>query len=209
MDVKDHAFLGLVLLAEPKADAVDRIYQAVVRGTSGVGEPQPRLLPIFRPYEPEGSTDYVAFDTTREVYATEAAKSHISHITKHSGWEETVAKAIEDTPGVRCYAKNDRLGFLVPYTHEGEQHNYEPDFLVSLDVPTEAPPLTLVVEVTGEKRDDKAAKLAAATNLWVPAVNNDGRHGRWALLEITDPHTAMAVLRATVRDLLAEHGKAA
>ena len=209
LDVKDHAFTGLVLLAEHKADAVDRIYQAVVRGTSVVGEPKPRLLPIYRPYEPEGSTDYVAFDTTREVYETDPHKSHVSHVTKHSGWEETVAKAIEDTRGVRSYVKNDRLGFLIPYTHEGEAHNYEPDFLVSVEIPDGTPPLTLIVEVSGEKRADKAAKVGYARNLWVPAVNNDSRYGKWAIVEISDQHAALAVLKQTIGDLLASHGKAA
>ena len=150
-------------------------------------------------YEPEGSTDYVAFDTTREVYEAEPGKSHVSHVTKHSGWEETVAKAIEDAPGVRSDVKNDRLGFLIPYTHEGEAHSYEPDFLVSVDVPDGSPALTLIVEVSGEKRADKAAKIGFARNLWVPAVNNDGRYGQWAIVEITDPHAALAILKRTPR----------
>jgi hypothetical protein len=41
--------------------------------------------------------------------------------------------------------------------------------------------------VTGEKRKDKEAKVSSARRLWVPAVNNYGRFGRWAFIEINDP----------------------
>jgi type III restriction enzyme len=47
--------------------------------------------------------------------------------------------------------------------------------------------LNLMVEVSGLPKKDKQAKVSTARNLWVPAVNNDGRFGRWAFLEITDP----------------------
>lgn len=41
----------------------------------------------------------------------------------------------------------------------------------------------------------KAAKVAAARNLWVPAVNNAGTWGRWAFIEITDPWDARKAIR--------------
>ena len=45
--------------------------------------------------------------------------------------------------------------------------------------------LNLVLEVSGEARKDKAAKVATARNLWIPAINNHGGFGRWAFLEIS------------------------
>jgi type III restriction enzyme len=59
--------------------------------------------------------------------------------------------------------------------------------------------LNLIVEVSGEPRRDKAAKVATARNLWVPAVNNDGRFGRWAFIEVTDPWDAKNTIRAAMR----------
>ncbi len=53
----------------------------------------------------------------------------------------------------------------------------------------------LILEVTGEKKKDKAAKVATARNLWLPAVNNDGRFGRWAFIEIDDPWDAANLIR--------------
>jgi type III restriction enzyme len=40
--------------------------------------------------------------------------------------------------------------------------------------------------------------VQTARTLWVPAVNNDGRFGRWAFLEISDPWDAKHTIRATI-----------
>jgi type III restriction enzyme len=53
--------------------------------------------------------------------------------------------------------------------------------------------------VTGEKKENKEAKVSTARHLWVPAVNNYGRFGRWAFLEIADPWNAANVIRNFVK----------
>jgi hypothetical protein len=58
--------------------------------------------------------------------------------------------------------------------------------------------LNLIVEVTGEARKDKAAKVTTARTLWVPAVNNHGGFGRWAFVEVTDPWDAQRTIRAAL-----------
>jgi len=42
-------------------------------------------------------------------------------------------------------------------------------------------------------------KVATTRNLWIPAVNNDGRFGRWAFVEVTDPWDAENTIRAALR----------
>ena len=77
--------------------------------------------------------------------------------------------------------------------------NYIPDFIVCIDDghgPDDL--LNLIVEVTGEKKKDKEAKVATARTLWVPAVNNHGGFGRWAFIEIADPWNAANTIRAMV-----------
>ena len=59
--------------------------------------------------------------------------------------------------------------------------------------------MNLIVEVTGEKKKDKAAKVATARTLWAPAVNAHGGFGRWAFLEISDPWDAQNTIRAYLR----------
>jgi type III restriction enzyme len=64
--------------------------------------------------------------------------------------------------------------------------------------------LHLILEVTGEHKKDKAAKVATARTLWVPAINNHGGFGRWAFLEIDDPWDA----GNNIRRFLGEQEKA-
>jgi len=95
-----------------------------------------------------------------------------------------MAQVLEEMDDVICYAKNQNLGFAVPYTIDGEEKDYYPDFLVRVQHGEEPPNLT--IEVTGEKKKEKAAKVATARTLWVPAVNNHDGDGWWAFLKIAD-----------------------
>ena len=66
-------------------------------------------------------------------------------------------------PEVVSYAKNQGLNFKIPYTFEGRAGNYVPDFLIRLrDAASTGPDdlLTLVLEVTGEAKKEKQAKVA-------------------------------------------------
>ena len=65
------------------------------------------------------------------------------------------------------------------------------------------------MEVTGEKKKDKAAKVATARALWVPAVNNHGGFGRWAFLEIADPWNAQNLIRGFLKQTQPESIKEA
>ena len=191
---KDHAFPQLLLLAEYSHDAADRIYRSIVRGTQG----EKRLLPILRPYDPIGSTRYVDFTTTKDVYATE--RSHLNFVVLDSGWEAKVAEVLDGIPEVLGYVKNQGLNFKIPYTYEGQARNYVPDLLVRVSGGGAGDePATLLVEVTGEQKPEKAAKVATAQTFWVPAVNNDGRFGRWLFLEVTDTDVAESLIRATIQ----------
>jgi type III restriction enzyme len=188
---KDDTFPQELLLTALAHDAADRIYGAIVLGESGPAT----LRPILRPYDTEGSTRYVDFDTTREVYRTDPDKCHISHVVCDTGsWEQKMAQVLEDMDEVQCYVKNHNLGFTIPYTLNGEERQYTPDFLARMKGG-----LNLILEVSGEPRKDKAAKVATTRNLWVPAVNNHGGFGQWAFLEISDPWDAANTIRAHMR----------
>ncbi|HOS80333.1 MAG TPA: DEAD/DEAH box helicase family protein [Anaerolineae bacterium] len=196
LTLKDNTFPQLLLLLEYAHDAADRIYQAIVASTGGT----PTLVPILRPYDAVGSTRYVDFDTTRPVFATRADKCHISHVVADTdSWEQKAAEALEEMPEVVRYVKNHHLSFTIPYTLNGEERQYLPDFIACLDDghgPDDL--LQLVLEVSGEARKDKAAKIAAAQTLWIPAVNAHGGFGRWAFVEVTDPWDMEKQIRAFV-----------
>ena len=186
-------FPQMLLFAQHSHDAADRIYRAVCDATRG----EKRLLPILRAYDPIGSTRYVDFNTTKPVYATE--KSHLNYLVQDSGWEAKLGQVLDSMPEVVSYVKNQGLNFKIPYTFEGMAHNYLPDFLVRVDrgLGPEVPN-TLVIEVTGERKKEKAAKVDTARRLWVPALNNDGRFGRWFFTEVTDPWDAENLIRAEI-----------
>jgi len=98
------------------------------------------------------------------------------------------------------YVKNHNLGFTIPYTLNGEEHQYTPDFIACIDDgrgPDDL--LNLIVEVTGEKKKDKAAKVATARALWIPAINNHCGFGRWAFIEVADPWDAKNAIKASLQ----------
>ncbi len=191
---KDNAFPQMLLLAAFKHDAADRIYRAIVASRSDAKT----IKPILRPYDSVGSTRYVDFDTTRPTYLTDPRKCHVSYVVADTGtWEQKMAQVLEEMDEVVCYVKNQNLGFTIPYTLNGEERGYIPDYLMHINDGHGADDLlNLILEVSGEPRKDKAAKVATARTLWVPAINNHGGFGRWAFLEISDPWDAKNTIRA-------------
>jgi len=194
----DDTFPQMVRFKELATTAGEKIYRSIVAAAHGAKT----LKPILYPYDTEGSTRYVDFDTTRPVYQTDAAKCHISHVVADTeSWEQKMAQSLESMPEVRHYFKNDHVGFTIPYVLNGDQRNYIPDFVAY--VATAAGEVNLIVEVSGEKRADKDAKTSTARTLWIPAVNNQGSFGRWAFLEIRDPWNAKAEIGEFLKTLQA------
>ena len=70
--------------------------------------------------------------------------------------------------------KNSGLGFAIPYLHNGQMHDYMPDFIVRLKTP---PPTHLIVETKGFDPLEEVKRAAAER--WVAAVNADGTYGVW------------------------------
>ena len=191
--LKDNTFPQLLLLVENANDAADRIYKAIVEADSG----PKRLMPIPKPYDTVGSTRHVSFDTVRATYKTDPNKCHISHVVGDTeSWEQKMAQTLEEMPEVICYVKNQNLGFFIPYTLNGQQKNYIPDFIARFDDGHGRDnPLNLIVEVSGQAKKEKEAKVSTAQTLWVPAVNNATAWGRWACVEISDPWNAKNSVR--------------
>ncbi len=193
---KDNTFPQLLLLVEFAHNAADKIYQAIVSST----ESAKTLKPILRPYDTVGSTRYVDFDTIRPVYETRSDKSHISHVVLDSDWEAKMAQSLEEMDEVLCYAKNYNVGFAIPYTINGNERNYIPDYIIRVK-DSQGELLNLILEVTGESKKDKEIKVSTAHTLWVSAVNNHGGFGRWKFLEIQDPWDAKNLIRAALARL--------
>ena len=66
-------------------------------------------------------------------------KCHISHVVLDSSWEQQLALTLENHPRVLAYAKNQAMGFDIPYLDAGVMRRYVPDFLVRLDIGDDEP----------------------------------------------------------------------
>ena len=74
---------------------------------------------------------------------------------------------------IECYARNERLGLLIPYDRFGMDHEYEPDYVVRI-----SDNRFLIIEVKGWHREDVKDKHEAA-RCWADAVYLWGKTGKW------------------------------
>lgn len=130
------------------------------------------LLPVLDQFQPEGSTEAVAFSTAKPVEPT--TRSHLNYVVCDSELERHIATELEADERVEAYVKNDHLFCEIPYRHEGRTLRYIPDFLVRLPDGRR-----LLIEGKGRERLKDQAKQTAASR-WVAAVNADGRWGVWS-----------------------------
>jgi len=153
---------GYLLLTQAGARAAEKVFSSIIRYP---GSSQPVLMPIIRRFDPAGSTDDVCFITRKVVMDPPPAKSHLNHVVldgiRGNSWEEAIAQALEKDPRVKAYVKNERLGFTIPYVHEGRTHEYVPDFLARLVTEPGDVDRTLIIEVSGSRKSPgpTAAKL--------------------------------------------------
>ena len=191
--LKDRMVIGYLLVGDYFSGALTKIQQAIIVENIE-DQKDKRLLPILAPYDTLGSTRYVDFLTTKPVCDT--IKSHINYVVADTEeWEQGVAKKLEQMTEVLAYVKNQNLGFTIPYEHQGISHRYVPDFIAVLEMPDKSK-LNLLIEVTGKKDDKKKMKVRTAHDLWVPAINNIGKFGKWAVLEVQDIHETQNLIRA-------------
>lgn len=192
-----------VLYPELAEKAVERIYLACQRGAPG----ETRIKAILDPYNPKGSSRFVAFTTTKNVYETDPHKSHVNYVVEDSGWESEMARVLEAHPRVLAYVKNQGLGLEIPYRDGAVPRRYVPDFVVRLDDGCEDP-LHLILEVKGFRGGDAQLKAETTKEMWVPGVNNLGGFGRWAFAEFRDVFAIEAEFAALVEELVKEKAAA-
>ena len=101
--------------------------------------------------------------------------SHINYVVPDTQkWEQSAAYNIDKHPAVDAFVKNAGLGFAVPYLHNGQMHDYVPDFIIRLKT---TPPVHLILETKGFDPLEEVKRDAAQR--WVAAVTEDGTYGEW------------------------------
>jgi type III restriction enzyme len=131
-------------------------------------------VPRYETSRGPGSTAEVDFWTSRDV--REVLHSHVNYVVADTKkWEQSAAYHIDKQPLTAAFVKNAGLGLAIPYFHNGEMHDYIPDFIIQLK---SDPPAHLILETKGY--DPLEDVKTAAAERWVAAVNADGTYGRWA-----------------------------
>lgn len=168
--VNDHGEDPRVLFCAPYYGwFLERLVQAI-RADGSVAElaEAPRL----EKSRPEGSTKDVDFWTSRPVADTR--RSHVNYMVSDSGLEAKAAVTLDHSPAVTCWVKNTGLGLTIPYAHNGDRHDYQPDFVIRL---AGAEQEYLLLETKGH--DELVEVKQAAAERWCAAVTADGRWGKW------------------------------
>jgi type III restriction enzyme len=164
---------------------VDILLQNLRGDVEGGEAPEVALV---EPTRKEGSTADVDYWTSRDV--REATRSHVNFVVADTkAWEQSAAYFIDTHPAVECFVKNAGLGLGIPYHHNGEPHEYVPDFVIRL---RGGDARHLLLEVKGF--DPLKEVKAAAARRWCAAVNALGGFGLWDYAMIEKPEQAKQIL---------------
>jgi len=131
-------------------------------------------IPRYESSRGPGSTADVDLWTSRE--AREVNHCHLNYVVPDTQrWEQQAAYYIDTHSAVYAFVKNSGLGFAIPYLHNGQMHDYIPDFILRMKG---EPSLNVILETKGY--DPLAEVKRAAAERWVAAVNAEGSYGEWA-----------------------------
>jgi type III restriction enzyme len=137
------------------------------------------LLPRYEMHRRPGSTGDVDYTTRKEPMPV--IKSHLNYVVADSRWERIAASALEDHEMVEAFAKNNGLGFTIPYFDRGTPHDYLPDFVVKIKGQSKY----LLLEIKGRSTVQTEAKSDAAAR-WCEAVSREGSFGTWKFLQLEE-----------------------
>jgi len=149
---------------------IEALTGAIKPDAAGGEEPE---VPRYETRRSSGLTAEVDFWTSRDV--REVVRCHLNYVVADTAkWEQSAAYVLDTHSLVEAFVKNAGLGFAIPYVHNGQPHDYVPDFLVRLK---HDPPVHLILETKGF--DPLEEVKVGAARRWVAAVNADGSYGRW------------------------------
>ena len=168
--------------------AVEELVEAIVPDSSQGETPE---VPRYEAARPRGSTSEIDFWTSKRV--KEVLRSHVHYVVMDTKtWEQSATYYIDSHEKVVAFVKNQGLGFAIPYLHNGQAHDYIPDFLIRLEGETH-----LILETKGH--DPLAEVKVGAARRWVDAVNADGAFGQWEYAIAYNPNDVPELIDQAAR----------
>jgi type III restriction enzyme len=146
----------------------------------------------------------VDFWTRKDV--REVVKSQVNYVVADTArWEQSAAYFLDKHKAVEAFVKNAGLGFAIPYFHNGEQHEYVPDFIVRMksgggsaeESRSGETVRNLILETKGF--DPLKGIKRAAAERWCAAVNAHGGYGSWAYRVAEKPEEVRAAVDSALR----------
>lgn len=171
---------------------IERLVEAIKPDASQGEAPE---IPRYETSRGPGSTAEVDFWTSKDV--REVIHSHLNYVVADTKkWEQAAAYTIDKHEKVNAFVKNAGLGFAIPYLHNGQPHDYMPDFIIRLKC---EPPIHLILETKGF--DELAEIKAQAAKRWVDAVNAEGSYGIWKYTIARKPEDVGKRIEEAVNDI--------
>jgi type III restriction enzyme len=163
--------------------AVEELVEAITPDSS---EGEAAEIPRYESTRAKGSTSEVDFWTSKKV--REVLHCHLNYVVMDTArWEQSASYYIDTHEGVAAFVKNQGLGFAVPYLHNGQTHDFIPDFIIRMKNGTH-----YILETKGF--DELAEVKVAAALRWVAAVNAEGSFGHWGFGIAYNPNDVTALL---------------
>ena len=150
--------------------AIERLVESIRPDTSQGEAPE---VPRYESSRGPGSTADVDYWTSKDV--REIVHSHLNYVVADTKkWEQEAAYHIDTHAAVDAFVKNAGLGFAIPYLHNGQPHDYIPDFIIRLKTGAGRPSDSRNQRVRRSRRRE-----GRRGERWIAAVNADGQFGRW------------------------------
>ena len=200
-----------VVLQRPHLEEVTgQILDACSDGFEG-----PRLTGTFDSDGPITlDTSAIDFETTLadrypahgDSHRSASERSELNIAACHSHLEAIIAGLLDtELRHVEAWVRNFRLGWDIPYLHDGVWHSYEPDFVARVRN-RNGDQVHLIVECKGRPDEESATKARYVTDWWIPAVANSPQipdHLRsWRFLEITDTALGYRLLADEIKRIV-------
>lgn len=161
-----------------------------------------RLSPILNFYNPESSTRYVRGYTSKPTVDT--MKSHVNKVAAEDGsWQQVAVKALEKCEQVKSYVRNQYLEFYIPYLEGTTERNYMPDFIAVVQKP-DGDSVHVLIEISHFPNCEPQKRetiLRYVCDYWIEAVNNLGKYGQWAMVEIGNVDNMEETLTNNIENL--------